>query len=244
MGQKLPYLVLIILPLTAAACSPGQIETLTTSPPVPSSPPTLTSTTLPAPSPQQTAASSPTATSTTTPTPTAPPTATSTPGCVLSNQEGRLYVLHDEVLFHPGPGSEVLDQALAGVYPGLASFRQSLAWYDEPVSTGQIIEDASFEETFQLNSAVTLVTVGLEIDWQLPPYGDLYYRARTTGDRLVTLWYEYSLPDHQAVREQYAQVANGATYALYKYYDGNQAVLREWCLAYTALFEKSPKIRP
>ena len=147
----------------------------------------FTSTALPTPSPQQKAAVSPTITSTMTRTPTSTPTATPTPVCLITNQDGKRYILHDGVLFHPGPGSEVLDQALAGAFPTLASFRQSLVWYDEPVSAGQLIEDASFEETFQLNSTVTLVTVGLEIDWQLPLYGNLYYRARSTGERLVTL---------------------------------------------------------
>ncbi len=172
------------------------------------------------------------------------PTTTSKPVCQIPDPEGSVFVLHDKVLFHPGPSSEDLDEAIAQTYPGLATFRQQLDWYDEPARAGQVIEDASFEETFQLNSAVTLVTVGVDINWQLPAYGDLYYRSRKTGEQLVTNWYEYAYPGNEEIQAQYPHIANGATYALFKYYDFNLEALIDWCEAYRALFNTSPTSPP
>ena len=193
-------------------------------------------------SPSATQPSPPPRTSTagaTAPSPTAP-----RPVCRIPDQEGSLFVLHDRIFFHPGPTSEDLDEAIAQTYPGLSAFRQELDWYDEPASAGQLIQDASFEETFQLNSAVTLVTVGVDINWQLPAYGDLYYRSRKSGEQLVTNWYEYTYPGNEDIQAQYPQIANGATYALYKYYGFNVASLIEWCEAYRALFNTSPASPP
>lgn len=53
----------------------------------------------------------------------APPPITPRPVCRIPDQEGSLFVLHDRVLFHPGPSSEDLDEAIAQTYPGLSAFR-------------------------------------------------------------------------------------------------------------------------
>jgi len=151
-------------------------------------------------------------------------------------------ILHDDVLFHPGPVGEVLDQALAESYPAWSSFRQQPDWYDEPVSAGQIIQDASFEETFQLNTSVTLVTVGLAFDWQLPEDGDLFSRARDTGEQLVLYSIEWSHPDNEQIRSQYPEVNNGASYALFAYFDFDEGKLQVWKDTYKKLFGSDPSL--
>lgn len=152
--------------------------------------------------------------------------------------------MSENLLFLPGSNGEVLDQALAETYPTWASFRQQPDWYNEPVTAGQIIQDASVEETFQMNATVTLVTVGLELNWQLPDDGDLFSKARNTGEQLVLNSLEWSHPDNEHIRSQHPEVRNGATYALYKYFDFNKVALQEWCESYIALFGKSPIISP
>ena len=236
------FFAIIIIPL--ASCSIGMEQTLSPSPQNTSPPPTLTRTSLPTSTPQNTKTAPPTNTPTLTATPTPNPTTTPLPDCEISDQEGNLYALSDKLLFHPGPGGEVLDQALAETYPTWASFRQQPDWYDEPVTAGQIIQDASVEMTFQLNATVTLATVGVDLDWQLPDDGDLFSKARETGEKLVLNSLEWSHPDNEHIRSQYPEVSNGATYALYKYFDFNKAALQEWCESYIALFDKSPKDSP
>jgi len=243
-NHKLLTLSLTAIAMTFSSCSTWINQTSSPPPKLSSSPPSLTNTFVPSLTPQKTKTAQPKHTPTLTGTPTPNPTTTLLPYCEITDQKGNLYVLSDKLLFHPGPSGEILDQALAETYPTWASFRQQPDWYDEPVTAGQIIQDASFEETFQLNSSVTLVTVGVEMNWQLPDDGDLFSRARDTGEQLDLLSIEWTYPDHEHIRSQYPEVSNAATYALYKYFDFNKAVLQEWCESYIALFEKSPKNSP
>lgn len=226
------------------SCSAWKNQTTSPSPQFTSSSPTSTSPAVPTLTPQSTKTASPSLTPSLTATPTSSPTATPLPNCGIYDQEGNFYVLNDDVIFYPGPDGEDLDLALEKAYPTWSSFRQQPDWYDEPVSAGQIIKDASYEKTFHLNSAVLLVTVGLELNWEKPIDGDLYSRARNTGERLVLFSGEWIHPDNVHIRSQYPQIANGATYALYKYFDFNEAALEDWCEDYITLFEKSPKGSP
>lgn len=210
--------------------------------------PTPTGTRTETPQPTLTLSPSPTQTpqpsATPSRTPTQTSTATPTEIYALRDAEGQYFILNDKVLFHPGPSGEELDQALASAHPEWASFTQIPEWYNEPLSAGQIVEDASFEETFQLNSAVTLVTVGVVLDWQQPPEGDLYTPSRIIGESLVTLWYQWAHPDNDAIRAEHPEMANGATYAIYSFFGYRESKLREWCEAYVELFGSSPKIPP
>jgi hypothetical protein len=108
------------------------------------------------------------------------------------------------------------------------------------VTAGVVVAEASFQERFALNPAVTLVTVGVNLDWKLFIDGNLYWPSRSTGERLVHLWFEYSAPEHAALRADYPEVANAATYALYVFFDRDQAKLQVWCNTYQKLFKTSP----
>jgi len=110
----------------------------------------------------------PTNTLTTTPEPGTPL------GCLIINEDGKLYILSNKEFYAFGPDDDELDQALADHYPEWANFTQSVQWSSEPAKVGEIVSEASFDEKFALNPAVTLTTLGTSLDWQIPPDGDLF----------------------------------------------------------------------
>jgi hypothetical protein len=176
---------------------------------------------------------------TSTPFPTSLPTSTgnlaSTQSCMTNEQDSKLFILHNDVLFYSLVDEEILDKALLNNYLEWSSFRQKLDWRDEPVSAGIIIDDASFAETFQLNPAVTLVTVGLHLDWELPPDNDLFTISRSTGEKL---------DDQTKIKTKYPEVGNAATYSIYAFFEYDQAILEDWCKTYVKLFDESPLYLP
>jgi hypothetical protein len=205
--------------------------------------PTLTATNAPSltpitptitPSPIPTITSLPTGTYTATPEPDTPP------GCKILNEDGKLNVLSDDVFFALGPSGEELDQALADNYPEWANYKQNVSWYPEPVTVGKIVREASFQERFALNSAITLVTLGESLNWQLPSNSDLFSESLTAGERLHHLWFEWTNPENKQIRAQFSEVANAATYALYVYFGYDGAKLQAWCMTYQRLFGTSP----
>ncbi len=235
---------LLIVLLTLGACSGGSAETTRPTEVRTTAPHTLT----PALSPTFTATATPSLTPTAQPTNT--PTITPTPGCGLTDAEGKLYVLADDVLDYIGPDAEELDRALNALFPQWASFRQTVPWWDEPISAGQVVEDASFDETFEINPAVTLVTVGMQLDWQPPADGDLFSRAQSVSEQLHGLFWKYArwkhLGEHkdEEAQARFQDVANAATYALYAFFHFDRAALKEWCEMYQALYGRSPLIVP
>ncbi|PWH12052.1 MAG: hypothetical protein DDG60_15140, partial [Anaerolineae bacterium] len=126
-----------------------------------------------------------------------------------------------------------------------AIFEQPVSWKPEPAKVGEIIREASlFEETFALNPAVTLVTLGVSLDWQLPPDSDLYSRAIATGDRLHSLWFEWTDSENETLRANHSNIANAATYALYAFLGYDEEKLTLWRNAYSSLFGEDPSQPP
>lgn len=188
--------------------------------------------------------SAPTLTSTPelTPTLTITPAPTSLLACTIFDEEGKLYVLSTDVFFSWGPKDEEITQALAADFPEWADFEQTIEGGTQPSTIGYLIEVASlWQETFALNPAVTLVTLGVSLDWQLPPDGDLYSRAIATGERLHSLWFEWTNPENGHIRARHPELANdGATYALYTFFNQDIEKLQVWCDTYQQLFGDSP----
>lgn len=183
-------------------------------------------------------------TPTTIPSPTHIPTITAEPdtplGCMIHNEDGRLYVLSEKEFFAFGPSEANLDEVLVGNYPEWASFEQNVSWYAEPVKVGKIIEAASFREQYNFNPAVTLVTLGESLDWQIPADGDLYSRALEISEALIRPALEWIKPENEQLRVQYPQIANSATYALYIFFGRDENQLQTWCNTYQQLFGNSP----
>ena len=201
--------------------------------------PTVTSTVVPSFT-QFTPSVAPSPISTTTPRPADTLTATAEPnvstGCKIINEDGKLYVLSEKEFFAFGPSEAKLDEVLVGNYPDWSSFEQNVSWYSEPVNLGKIIEAASFREQYRFNPAVTLVTLAESLGWQIPADGDLYTRALETSEALIRPALEWIKPDNEQLRAQYPQIANGATYALHIFFEGDEGRLQAWCNTYQRLF--------
>ncbi|RME57265.1 hypothetical protein D6779_09010 [Candidatus Parcubacteria bacterium] len=166
------------------------------------------------------------------------PELTSLPNCNIFDEDGKLYVLSTDIFFSWGPKDEEITQALAADFPEWANFEQTLPDMSHPLKIGEVMVAASLgQETFALNPTVTLVTMGVSLDWQLPPDGDLYSRAIATGKRLEHLWHEWTHPDNENIRVRYPNLANdGATYALYAFFDYDREKLQVWAAEYDVLF--------
>jgi len=107
-------------------------------------------------------------------------------------------------------------------------------------TAGQIF--ASFAWGYELgtgvNPAVILVTYGVEKDWELPEDGDLVSKVDQIRGQLHSYWGE--IARNEIDMSQYPNVANGATYTLYRYFDGDSKVLENWCRTYFDVFGESP----
>jgi len=149
-------------------------------------------------------------------------------------------VIDDQVFFAFGPSVEELDQALVGNYPEWANYEQNVSWYSEPVKLSKIVREASFQEKFALNSAVTLVTLGESRGWQLPSDGDVFLESLTISERLHHLWFEWTNPENEEIRAQFPEITNAATYAMYRYFNGDLSRLEDWCRTYVRIYGESP----
>ncbi len=182
-----------------------------------------------------------------TPSPSSSPTSistlTPTPSCLTNIHGSKLFILHDSVLYRGGVQGEHLDRALEVRFPEWTTFTQIPYWNDKPLSAGEIIDEASFAEEFQINPAITLVTLGVEFNWMLPSNGDLFTIARETAKNLNGYYWDYAfddIDDQTQIKNSYPGIENAATYAIYAYFDNDKEKLVEWCETYIELFNQSP----
>lgn len=226
-----PFLFLLIF---ASACVPSPADTLPTLAAYPSGTPYASLTPI-TPTPM------PSSTSTLVP-PTETLGLTDLPPCNIFNAEGKLHVLSTDVFFSLGPSDNEIDRTLKNAFPEWAAFQQRILGYSELTSVGEIVEAASLgQEKFSLNPAVTLVTLGLKLDWQLPPDGDIYSPSLIVGEQLHHHWFQWNNPDNKQLRLRYPNLTDdGATYALYELFDHDIDDLQNWCNTYQALFASSP----
>jgi len=220
-------LVLTIALLVAfqlAAC--GTVTPATTVPSITPSTPSIT------PSPIPTVTPLPTNTLT------ASPELGIAPNCKIANEEGQLYLLNDQEFRNLRTSDGKLDRALAAHYPEWANFTQSAPWSTQPVKLGEIIVSASLDEelNLQINPAVTLVTLGESLNWQLPANTDLFSKSREISLTLRQHDWDWTNPQNESLRSQYPEIANGATYALYAFFNHNLDRLQRWCSTYQQLF--------
>jgi hypothetical protein len=159
---------------------------------------------------------------------------------VSATSQQSIHVLDDQVFFALGPSGEELNQTLADNYPEWANYRQDVSWYSEPVTVGKIVREASFQEKFALNSEVALVTLGESLNWQSPSDSDLFLQSFAIGERPNYLWYEWTNPENEEIRAQFPEVTNGASYALYVFFNYDGEKLQIWYDAYQRLFGRDP----
>ena len=158
-------------------------------------------------------------------------------------QEDGVYVLSTDLFGAIRPGVPILDRILITQNSAWADFRQED--HDELRSAGKIFHETSFgpEMGMGVNPAVVLVTYGVTYDWELPKYGDLVSRVEQIRDSLYQHESEWFLGEVD--QSQYPPIANGATYALFRFFDGNKNLLETWCRTYLEIYGEPPfKVTP
>ena len=154
-------------------------------------------------------------------------------------EEDSVYVLSTDQFGALSPGGpNTFDRILIAKNSAWADFRQED--HDELRSAGVIFHEASFgpEMGMGVNPAVVFVTYGTKYKWELPEYGNLVLRVEQIRDSLYQHESEWSFGDVD--QSQYPPIANGATYALFRFFDGNKNLLTTWCRTYLEIYEEPP----
>lgn len=132
--------------------------------------------------------------------------------------ERSIKILDDQVFFSLGPTDKEIDQTLLKNFPNWGNFEQVIGGESEPSTVGEIVEAASLGgNTSNLNPAVVLISLGVELDWELPLDNNLYSLSLDSGRRLYYFWHEWENPENSHLRAKYPDLENAATYALYAY---------------------------
>jgi hypothetical protein len=89
-----------------------------------------------------------------------------------------------------------------------------------------------------VSPAVILVTYGVERNWEIPASGDL----RSEVDNIRAVLYQHDLDWilGKVDQSQYPTMANAASYALYRYFNGDLSKLETWCRTYVQVYGASP----
>lgn len=164
---------------------------------------------------------------------------TSTPDfCNLAQFQGDIQIISGLRLTALEPGGPVdFDRILAEQNPAWADFRQYS--HDEWRSAGVIFHETAFgpELGTGINPAVILVTYGVEQNWELPVNGNLVSEV----DRIRGVLFKHrSDVVHGDVDLNQYSVGNGASYALYRYFNGDLSKLEDWCRTYVQVYGESP----
>ena len=176
-------------------------------------------------------------TSTLFPLPTLAPTISPTPDiCNPTHwQKNEIYVLSTDLFgaFRPG-GPSTFTNILIEKNPVWADFQQED--HGEMRAAGVIFHESSFgpEMGMGANPAVVLVVYVVKNDWALPENGDLVSAVYQIRDSLFQNEVEWDFGDID--KSQYPPIANGATYALYRYFDGNMSLLESWCRTFEEVY--------
>lgn len=173
-------------------------------------------------------------------TPSPIPTITSTPDvCNIAQGQDKIQVMSQDLFtaLEPG-GPTVFDTILGEQDSAWADFRQSD--HGEIRSAGIIFHETAFgpELGTGVNPAVLLVTYGVDWNWELPANGDLVSEV----DRIRAALHQHELDWilGKVDQSQYPPIANAATYALYRYFNGDLSKLEAWCRTYVQIYDVSP----
>jgi hypothetical protein len=168
------------------------------------------------------------------------PTTASTPDfCSSTLWQDQIQILFSDrfTALEPG-GPRVFDRSLAEKNPAWTTFRQSV--HGEIRSAGVIFHEIAFgpEPGTGVNPAVLLVTYGVERNWKLPENGDLF--SEVDHIRAALHQHELGWILGTVGHDQYPMITNGATYALYRYFDEDRTKLEKWCRTWVEVYGESP----
>jgi hypothetical protein len=172
-------------------------------------------------------------------TPSPIPTITSTPDfCNSALWQGDIQVMSEDVFFTLGPGPVTFDRILREKDPAWANFRQKDQ--GEMRSAGVIFHEHAIgpEWGMGVSPVVILVAYGMDQKWKLPINGNLVSDVEHIRDMLFQ--YRSEWVHGQVDRSHYPAMANGATYALYRYFNGDLLKLEDWCHTYVQVYNESP----
>jgi hypothetical protein len=140
--------------------------------------------------------------------------------------------------FHAfGATSSEIDEQLVLRNPQWQDFRQIVT--TEPWTAGDVfVQGHGVPGEYGVNPSVLLVTVGMDLEWQIPSDGGLYSRVVETGKTLYAYYQDYYTQED--LQDAYPQIGNAATYALYRYFDSDLSKLEGWCHSYVQIYKESP----
>lgn len=165
---------------------------------------------------------------------------TATPDfCKFVQSQGKIQVISQDLFTALEPGGPVdFDRILGEQDPAWTDFQQDV--HGEIRSAGVIFHETAFgpELGTGVNPAVLLITYGVEWDWELPANGDLVSEVDEIRARLHQHELEWIL---KTVDQSQYPVANAATYALYRYFNGDLSKLESWSSSFDTLFGVSPR---
>ena len=173
-------------------------------------------------------------------TPSPIPSITRTPDfCNQSQWQDKIHVMSQDLFTALEPGGPVaFDSLLVEQDSAWAEFQQDA--HGEMRSAGVIFHETAFgpELGTGVNPAVILVTYGVEQNWELPVNGDLISEV----DRIRALLHQHELEWilGEVDQSQYPPIANAASYALYRYFNGELSKLEDWCRTYVQVYGESP----
>lgn len=123
-------------------------------------------------------------------------------------------------------------------YPLWADFRQEDQ--GEIRGAGVIFHETAFgpEWGTGVNPAVILVTYSVERNWELPINRDLV--SEVENIRAALRQHESDWILEKVDQSQYPMMANAATYALYRFFNGDLSKLETWCRTYVQVYHESP----
>jgi len=154
-------------------------------------------------------------------------------------QGNEIYLLSTNLFgaMQPG-GPDTYTRILIDKNPAWANFQQED--HGEMRAAGKIFHESSFGPKMGMgaNPAVVLVSYGVKYDWELPKYGNLVSRVQQIRNSLYQRESDWNFGEVD--QSLYPPIANGATYALFRFFDGNQEDLEKWCRTYVDVFGESP----
>jgi hypothetical protein len=153
-------------------------------------------------------------------------------------QQDSIYVLSPKRFGSIGPGnSKEFDQILISHNPDWEEYRQQ---HDDDMWTAGVIisQYAFYPHGKGVSPSVIFVTYAVERDWELPAYGAMIAKVEQIRVSLNTAESDWFLDEVD--RTKLPPIKNGASYALYMYFDGDIDLLEKWCRTYLDVFGESP----
>jgi len=160
-----------------------------------------------------------------TPTPIPLPTCTPLPVTYLLVIDESVYNDVDAGIESGAKGAiKILQQAMDDYHP---------EWGQEGDLAGYVW-DHSHAQMIGINPRVLLVTTGVTLDWQIPNDHDVRDDIVQVGVTLTQHYRDFRF--NEELQNDYPQVANAASYALYAFFDFDLEKLNMWQQEYDRMF--------